>query len=175
MADNGNMLMFETDGDTMVNTFKSDYANNFRKAFAHEGFGYLRSGDDGEEREIENPRLSTVLSGTPEQVKSLIHDAENGLLSRFMFFCINSTPEWLDGFDSYGGDDPLEDSFDAIGQEFTASRRFLSRLHVSNSLYPFHRQASSTISLRQKKSECMSSMGTVTLPAHIAWPGASSV
>lgn len=24
-----------------------------------------------------------------------------------MFFCINSTPEWLDGFDSYGGDDPL--------------------------------------------------------------------
>ena len=32
MADNGNMLMFETDGDTMVNTFKSDYANNFRKA-----------------------------------------------------------------------------------------------------------------------------------------------
>ena len=123
MAENGNLLLFETEGDTVVNTFNSDFGNysdSFRKAFAHESFGYLRRGDDGEEREIENPRLSTVLSGTPEQVKSLIRDSENGLLSRFMFFCINSTPEWLDGFDSYGGDEPLEDTFDAIGEEFTA-------------------------------------------------------
>lgn len=130
MAENGNLILFETEGDTVVNTFNSDFGNysdSFRKAFAHESFGYLRRGDDGEEREIENPRLSTVLSGTPEQVKSLIHDAENGLLSRFMFFCINSTPEWLDGFDSYGGDDPLEDSFDAIGQEFTAFTKILEQ------------------------------------------------
>ena len=50
MADNGNMLMFETEGDTVVNTFKSDYGNysdNFRKAFAHEEFGYLRRGGNG--------------------------------------------------------------------------------------------------------------------------------
>ena len=130
MAENGNLILFETEGDTVVNTFNSDFGNysdSFRKAFAHESFGYLRRGDDGEEREIENPRLSTVLSGTPEQVKSLIHDAENGLLSRFMFFCINSTPEWLDGFDSYGGEDPLEDSFDAIGQEFTAFTKILEQ------------------------------------------------
>ena len=130
MAENGNLILFETEGDTVVNTFNSDFGNysdSFRKAFAHESFGYLRRGDDGEEREIENPRLSTVLSGTPEQVKSLIHDAENGLLSRFMFFCINSTPEWLDGFDSYGCDDPLEDSFDAIGQEFTAFTKILEQ------------------------------------------------
>ena len=74
MADNGNMLMFETEGDTVVNTFKSDYGNysdNFRKAFAHEEFGYLRRGNDSEEREVTNPRLTVVLSGTPEQVKSL--------------------------------------------------------------------------------------------------------
>ena len=130
MAENGNLILFETEGDTVVNTFNSDFGNysdSFRKAFAHESFGYLRRGDDGEEREIENPRLSTVLSGTPEQVKSLIHDAENGLLSRFMFFCINSTPEWLDGFDSYGSEDPLEDSFDAIGQEFTAFTKILEQ------------------------------------------------
>ena len=53
MADNGNMLMFETEGDTVVNTFKSDYGNysdNFRKAFAHEEFGYLRRGNDSEEK-----------------------------------------------------------------------------------------------------------------------------
>lgn len=140
MAENGNLLLFETEGDTVVNTFNSDfdnYSDSFRKAFAHESFGYLRRGDDGEEREVENPRLSTVLSGTPEQVKSLIHDAENGLLSRFMFFCINSTPKWLDGFDSYGSENPLEETFDAFGQEFTAFTKVLEqtpRIYFSHTI-----------------------------------------
>lgn len=140
MAENGNLLLFETEGDTVVNTFNSDFGNysdSFRKAFAHESFGYLRRGDDGEEREVENPRLSTVLSGTPEQVKSLIHDAENGLLSRFMFFCINSTLKWLDGFDSYGSENPLEETFDAFGQEFTAFSKVLEqtpRIYFSHTI-----------------------------------------
>lgn len=128
MADNGNLLLFETEGDTVVNTFNSDFGNysdSFRKAFAHESFGYLRRGDDGEEKEIETPRLSTVLSGTPEQVKSLIKDAENGLLSRFMFYCINSTPDWLDGFESYGEDTSLEEQFDLLGQRFEAFTKVL--------------------------------------------------
>ena len=43
-------------------------------------------------------------------MKSLIRDYENGLLSRFMFFCINATPEWLDGFDSYGSEERREKS-----------------------------------------------------------------
>lgn len=114
MADNGNLLLFETEV-AVVNTFNSDFGNyfdSFRKAFAHESFGYLRRGDDGEEKEIETSRLTTVLSGTPEQVKSLIKDAENGILSRFLFYCINSTPEWLDGFDGYGEDTSLEEEFD---------------------------------------------------------------
>lgn len=121
MADNGNMLMFETEGDTIVNTFKSDYGNysdNFRKAFAHEEFGYLRRGNDSEEKEVQNPRLSVVLSGTPEQVKSLIPNAENGLLSRFIFYCMSATDEWLDGFGGYDLDNPLEKVFDDLGAEF---------------------------------------------------------
>lgn len=121
MADNGNMLMFETEGDTVVNTFKSDYGNysdNFRKAFAHEEFGYLRRGNDSEEREVTNPRLTVVLSGTPEQVKSLIPDAENGLLSRFIFYCISPSDQWIDGFSDYDADRPLEKTFDDLGQAF---------------------------------------------------------
>lgn len=120
MADNGNMLMFETEGDTVVNTFKSDYGNysdNFRKAFAHEEFGYLRRGNDCEEKEVQNPRLSVVLSGTPEQVKSLIPNAENGLLSRFIFYCMSATDEWIDGFSGYDSDNPLETVFDELGKE----------------------------------------------------------
>lgn len=140
MAENGNLLLFETEGDTVVSTFNSDFGNysdSFRKEFAPESFGYLRRGDDGEEREVENPRLSTVLSGTPGQVKSLIHDAENGLLSRFMFFRINSTPKWLDGFDSYGSENPLEETFDAFGQEFTAFTNVLEqtpRIYFSHTI-----------------------------------------
>lgn len=128
MTENGNLLMFETEGDTVVNAFSSDYgdySDALRKAFAHESLGYLRHRDYGEEREICNPRLATVLSGTPEQVKSLIRDSENGLLSRFMFFCINATPEWLDGFDSYGSDEPLEETLDALGARFTAFTKLL--------------------------------------------------
>lgn len=120
MADNGNMLMFETEGDTVVNTFKSDYGNysdNFRKAFAHEEFGYLRRGNDSEEKEVQNPRLSVVLSGTPEQVKSLIPNAENGLLSRFIFYTLSATDEWLDGFSGYDTENPLEKVFDDLGKE----------------------------------------------------------
>lgn len=130
MADNGNMLMFETEGDTVVNTFKSDYGNysdNFRKAFAHEEFGYLRRGNDNEEREVSSPRLSVVLSGTPEQVKSLIHDAENGLLSRFVFYCMSGTSEWLDGFSDYDSSSPLEKVFDALGDRFLGFYRELNK------------------------------------------------
>lgn len=128
MADNGNMIMFETEGDTVVNTFKSDYGNysdNFRKAFAHEEFGYLRRGNDSEEKEVQNPRLSVVLSGTPEQVKSLIPNAENGLLSRFIFYGMTATDEWLDGFSGYDSDSPLEKVFDDLGAEFVEYYRSL--------------------------------------------------
>lgn len=131
MADNGNMLMFETEGDTVVNTFKSDYGNysdNFRKAFAHEEFGYLRRGNDSEEKEVQNPRLSVVLSGTPEQVKSLIPNAENGLLSRFIFYCMSATDEWLDGFSGYDTDNPLEKVFDNLGAEIENFYQHLTQI-----------------------------------------------
>lgn len=131
MADNGNMLMFETEGDTVVNTFKSDYGNysdNFRKAFAHEEFGYLRRGNDSEEKEVQNPRLSVVLSGTPEQVKSLIPNAENGLLSRFIFYTLSATDEWLDGFSGYDADNPLEKVFDDLGAEVERFYQYLKNV-----------------------------------------------
>ena len=131
MADNGNMLMFETEGDTVVNTFKSDYGNysdNFRKAFAHEEFGYLRRGNDSEEKEVQNPRLSVVVSGTPEQVKSLIPNAENGLLSRFIFYCMSATDEWLDGFSGYDTDNPLEKVFDDLGAEIENFYQHLTQI-----------------------------------------------
>lgn len=91
LADNeGIGLLFETEGDTLSQTFKSDYGNYsdmLRKAFHHETISMSRR-KDREYVEISNPRISVVLAGTPEQVRRLIPDAENGLLSRFVFYFI---------------------------------------------------------------------------------------
>jgi hypothetical protein len=120
LSDNeGRGLIFETEGDTLSQAFKSDYGNysdGFRKAFHHETISYYRR-TDREHVEIEQPCLSTILSGTPKQVASLIPDAENGLFSRFMFYFMNVKPIWKDVF-SFSADNGLEDYYDALGQKF---------------------------------------------------------
>jgi hypothetical protein len=72
---NGAGLMFETEGDTLSQTFKSEhgnYSDGFRKAFHHEKISYLRR-KDSEFVELENPLLSALLSGPP-QVSALSGD-----------------------------------------------------------------------------------------------------
>ena len=69
---------------------KSDYGNYsdvLRKAFHHELVSLSRR-KDREYCEVANPRVSVALAGTPEQVRQLIPDAENGLMSRFCFYII---------------------------------------------------------------------------------------
>ena len=93
---NGIGLMFETEGDTLAQTFRSEhgnYSDGFRKAFHHEKISYLRR-KDREYVELETPRLSALLSGTPKQVSALIPNAENGLFSRFIFYNMNILPVW---------------------------------------------------------------------------------
>jgi hypothetical protein len=88
LADNDGIgLLFETEGDTLSQTLKSDYGNysdTLRKAYHHETISLSRR-KDREYLEVKNPRLSVVLAGTPEQVRRLIPDTENGLMSRFIF------------------------------------------------------------------------------------------
>lgn len=72
---------------------------------------------DRENVEIEKPCLSTVLSGTPKQVASLIPNAENGLFSRFMFYFMNVKPIWKDVF-SFSSDNGLEDYYNSLGEIF---------------------------------------------------------
>ena len=120
LKDNGETgIMFETEGDTLVNAFKSDfgdYSENFRSAFQHECITYSRVKDD-EYTEIKKPRLSALLSGTPRQIHNLIHDAENGLFSRFIFYCLNVNLEWRDVF-AYKDKTPIDDYFRQLGKEF---------------------------------------------------------
>lgn len=89
LADNDGVgLMFETEGDTLSQTLKSDYGNysdTLRKAYHHESVSMCRR-KNREFFEVDCPKLSVVLAGTPGQVRNLIPDSENGLFSRFMFF-----------------------------------------------------------------------------------------
>ncbi len=115
----GKGFIFETEGDTLANTFKSDYGNysdGFRKAFHHESISYYRR-TDREHVEIEKPCLSTLLSGTPKQLTNLIPDVENGLFSRFMFYHLHIKAEWHNVFET-SFDNGLDEHFELIGNHF---------------------------------------------------------
>ena len=116
---NGKGLIFETEGDTLALTFKSEhgnYSDGFRKAFHHETITYNRR-KDREFVEIDTPRLSALLSGTPRQVAALIPNAENGLFSRFIFYFMNIRYEWKDVFAGESGQ-TLDHYFDHLGIQF---------------------------------------------------------
>ncbi len=120
LNDNGGQgLMFETEGDTLANTFGSDYGNysdGFRKAFHHETISYIRR-KDREYVNIKSPKLSTLLTGTPRQILNLITDAENGLFSRFAFYYLNPKLVWNNVF-ANSGNETLEQYFQALGKEY---------------------------------------------------------
>ena len=111
-------LTFETEGDSVSLALKSDYGNysdGLRKAFHHEAISYMRR-KDNEHVDIAHPQWSVLLSGTPAQVTSFIPNSENGLFSRFLFYCVPRTYEWMDVFG--GADEPLEESFTRLGEQY---------------------------------------------------------
>ena len=120
LNDNGGEgLMFETEGDTLANTFGSDYGNysdGFRKAFHHETISYIRR-KDREYVNIKQPKLSTLLTGTPRQIMNLISDAENGLFSRFAFYYLDTKLVWNNVF-ANSSNETLEDYFQTLGREY---------------------------------------------------------
>lgn len=123
----GRGLMFETEGDTLAQAFKSDYGNysdGFRKAFHHETISYYRR-TDREYVDIESPCLAGLFTGTPKQVTSLIPNAENGLFSRFIFYFMKIQPVWKDVF-AISSDNGLDDYFDQLGNDFFVLYQTLS-------------------------------------------------
>ena len=112
-------LLFETEGDTLSQTLKSEHGNYsdlLRKAYHHETISMSRR-KDREYLEIDNPRLSVVLAGTPEQVRHLIPDAENGLLSRFIFYFIPFRRGIRDVFATYDVTRSKHAIFKTLGKE----------------------------------------------------------
>ncbi len=82
------LLIIESEADTMGDMFKSDWSNYsdvLRKVFHHEPISISRKIDKIFE-EIKEPKLSMVISGTPDQLKPIIQSKENGLYSRFILY-----------------------------------------------------------------------------------------
>lgn len=99
-------LMFETVGDTMDSIFGhdfGDFSDGLRKSFHHVSISYLRH-TQREYINIKKPRLSTVLSGTPQQVVNLMSSVENGLFSSFPFYYLDKKTEWIDVLDEGDGE-----------------------------------------------------------------------
>ena len=99
LRDNGGSgIMCETEADTIGNVLKQDwggYSDLLRKAFHFERISYSRKGNS-EYVEIDQPRLSLAISGTPSQIGRLIPSVEDGLFSRFLFYCFATPPAWRD-------------------------------------------------------------------------------
>lgn len=114
----GTGVIFETEGDTLSTVLASgfgQFSDVLRKAFHHEPVSYKRR-TGNEYVKIENPRLSIVLAGTPNQLHRLLPSSENGLFSRFMFYKMNSRLIWHDVF--LDSDKSLVSKFESLGERF---------------------------------------------------------
>lgn len=99
-SSNGSGIIFETEADTLSASLKQDwggFSDLLRKAFHHEPLSDNKNSGNMF-IEINEPKLSVVLSGTPNQVPSLINSVGDGLFSRFMMYNINTRAEWKDVF-----------------------------------------------------------------------------
>lgn len=93
-------IVFDTEADTLTKangTQHGGFTTIFRQAFEHEHVGYDRKTNQ-EHISIERSILSVLISGTPNQVKTLLQDVENGLTSRFAFYSFKGTAGWKQMF-----------------------------------------------------------------------------
>jgi len=120
LADNdGRGIMCETEADTLTGALGADFGNFsdvLRKAFQHEPISLLRK-TDRQHLDLARPALSIALTGTPGQLPRLMPSAEDGLVSRFLFYVFEQTPTWQDVSPSAGP--PLDPYFDALAAELT--------------------------------------------------------
>lgn len=90
-AQNGCGYMHESEGSVITDIWRTAAANYntaLRKAAEHEPISRNRCTGSSE---IQNPRLSMLLTGTFNQYKALVPSVENGYFSRLLTLCIRET------------------------------------------------------------------------------------
>ncbi len=120
LAENdGRGIMCETEADTLTGALGADFGNFsdvLRKAFQHEPVSLLRK-TDRQHLDLAHPALSIALTGTPGQLPRLMPTAEDGLVSRFLFYTFEQTHSWQDVSPAAGP--PLTPTIDALADELT--------------------------------------------------------
>lgn len=94
-------LILESEADTISNMLKSDFGNYsdiLRKAFHHEPLSISRKIEKLYCR-INKPKLSMVISGTPDQLQPLIRSRDNGLFSRFILYNFDEVASFKNVFE----------------------------------------------------------------------------
>lgn len=92
----GRGCIIETEADTLTNTLKQDwgsYSDILRKGFQGETISKSRK-SDFEYLTVDEPKFSLAMTGTPNQLDSLITSINDGLFSRFMFYKFQNEPVW---------------------------------------------------------------------------------
>lgn len=84
-------IICETEAETLTSTFKQDwggYTTIVLKSFQHEPITFSRAGEDDGIKlgEVNSPKLSICLTGTPVHVPGLIKGTQDGLFSRFIYY-----------------------------------------------------------------------------------------
>jgi hypothetical protein len=123
-SNNGSGIIFETEADTLSMAIAKewgDYSDVLRKAFHHEAVTQNRLGDPKLSQrkllEIDQPQVSAVISGTPDQVKPVVESSINGLFSRFMFYVFDGEERWADVSPGAEGWN-LDDAFTSLSEEY---------------------------------------------------------
>lgn len=157
LSDNdGILLLFETEGDTLSQTLRSEYGNysdTLRKAYHHEPIKMSRR-KDKEYNDIENPRISVVLAGTPEQVRRLIPSSEDGLLSRFAIYNIPFKRGIRNVFATSDVSQSKNAKFRILGDRFMHIQESFMRQGMYTFYVPSHLQMQFVAFLRQINEEC---------------------
>ena len=129
-------FILETEIDELANTWRqknNNYSTLLRKSFEHETLRVSRMrGPKGTvNKEIRQPHISMIISGTPKQLAPLMGSGENGLASRFMAYIIKTAPEFnmnvyvSDEREAAHADNPV---FDGLAQELFERWKYLSSL-----------------------------------------------
>ena len=110
----GSGIFFTTEADTLKTALKQEhggFSDTLRAAFHHEPIDVQRKANDTL-IEVQHPKLSILLSGTPNQVKGVIPNTADGLFSRFVFYTYKSKVQWKESNDNL-----LDNRFEEIGND----------------------------------------------------------
>lgn len=107
------LLIMESEADTLSNMLNNDWSNYsdvLRKAFHHEPISISRKAEKIFD-EINEPKLSMVISGTPNQLQPLIKSRDNGLFSRFIIYNFDEIAEFKNVFATKSKDNKIPFEF----------------------------------------------------------------